>query len=244
MSIDKPSTLRIEESAKRIRVILNGETVADSVHTKLLFEPGHFPVIYFPLADVQGRFLERTAHTTHCPHKGDASYWTLDVAGTRRENAVWGYETPKAGAEAIAGHVSFYWDKVDAWFEEDQPLLGHARSPYHRIDTLRSSRRVVVRLNGQVVADTTGAVFLYETGMPTRYYIPRADVRQDLLGPSETWSLCPYKGRAAYHSAPGPDGKAQDVAWYYPDPWPEVGLIRDAIAFYPERVEAIEVADH
>lgn len=234
--------IRVEDQSKRYRVLFNGETIADSVRTKLLFEKPYHPVIYFPFEDLKQEFLQATAHSTHCPWKGDASYWSLAVGGKAAENAVWAYKTPRAGCEAIAGHASFIWKSVDGWLEEDSPLLGHARNPYSRIDTLRSSRRVVVKAKGQVVADTTRAVFLYETGLPARYYIPLADCRMDLLSKSDTWSVCPYKGRAAYYSATLEGDEVKDIAWYYPEPWPEVALIQDHLAFYPERVEAIEVA--
>lgn len=238
-----PTIIRVEDCPKRIRVLLGGVAVVDTLKAKLLFEGRYFPVFYFPLDAIDPALLSRTDRTTHCPHKGDASYWTLSAGGEVRENAVWGYETPKPGVEAIAGHVAFYWDKVDAWLEEDQPLLGHARDPYHRVDTLPSSRRVVVRLGGQVIADSTRAVFLYETNFPARYYIPPQDVRLDLLGPSDSSTLCPYKGRAGYYSAAKPDGTRQDVAWYYPEPLSETLIIKDLIAFYPDRVDSIEVAD-
>ena len=235
--------IRIEDQAKRYRVLFNGETVADSVRTKLLFEAPYHPVIYFPLEDLRREFLAETQHATHCPWKGDASYWSLKVAGKSAENAVWSYRTPLPQCSAIANHASFIWKSVDGWLEEDSPLLGHARNPYTRIDTLRSSRRVVVRAQGEALADSSHAVFLFETGLPARYYIPLVDCRMDLLTKSDSWTVCPYKGRAAYYSARLPGGEVKDIAWYYPEPWPEVALIRDHIAFYPERVDSIEVAD-
>ncbi|HKY93989.1 MAG TPA: DUF427 domain-containing protein [Kiloniellales bacterium] len=235
--------LRVEDQAKRYRVTFGGETIADSVRTKLLFEGKYHPVIYFPLADVRQDLLTPTAHTTTCPHKGVASYWSVQVGTKAKENVVWGYKTPLPGCEGIAGHVSFYWKEVDGWLEEDTPLLGHARNPYSRIDTLRSSRRVTVKHRGEVIADTTRAVFLYETGLPARYYIPRADVKLDRLQPSELKTVCPYKGEASYFAAPLASGEVKEIAWYYKQPWPEVALIKDTVAFYPDRVDSIEVAD-
>src|SRR5690606_10117675 len=137
---------------------------ADSVNCQLLIEGRYFPVIYFPLADVRQDLLRATDHATHCPWKGDASYWTIAAGGKTAENAVWTYRQPIPQCEAIRDHVSFYWDRVDAWLEEDRPLLGHARNPYSRIDTFPASRRVVVTAGGQTLADSRRAVFLYETG--------------------------------------------------------------------------------
>lgn len=235
--------VRVESQSKRYRVLFNGQVLADSVRARLLLEKGHFPVIYFPLEDLRQEFLTPSDHSTHCPHKGDASYWSVKVGDKAKENIVWGYKAPKAGAAEIAGHVSFHWKEVDAWLEEDQPLLGHPRDPFHRIDTLPSSRRVTVQHAGKVIADTTRAVFLYETGLPTRYYIPPQDVKLDQLSRSELKSVCPYKGEASYYAAPGADGKLQEIAWYYPQTWSEVTAIKDHLAFYPERVDSIEVAD-
>lgn len=242
MNAETPVPLRVEQQSKRYRVLFNGETLADSVNTRLLFEGKYHPVIYFPLADVRQDLLTASDHTTTCPHKGVASYWSVKAGDKAKDNIVWGYKTPKAPVEGIAGHVSFYWKEVDGWLEEDMPLLGHARNPYARIDTLRSGRRVTVKHRGAVIADTTRAVFLYETGLPPRYYIPREDVRMAALGPSDLKTVCPYKGEAAYLTAPLATGEVKEIAWYYPDPWPEVALIKDTVAFYPDRVDAIEVA--
>src|SRR5690606_29542536 len=110
------------------------------------------------------------------------------------------------------------------------------------IDTLRSARRVTVRHLGEVIADTTRAIFLYETGLPPRYYIPRADVRLERLRPSELKTVCPYKGEASYYAAPLASGEVKEIAWYCQEPRPEVALIKDTLAFYPGRVDAIGVA--
>jgi len=243
MNAETPVAVRVEDQTKRYRVLFGGETIADSVRTKLLFEGKYFPVIYFPLADVRQDLLTATEHETTCPHKGVASYWSVKVGDKAKDNIVWGYKTPKDACAGIAGHVSFYWKEVDGWMEEDMPLLGHARNPYSRIDTLRSGRRVTVKHRGETIADTTRAVFLYETGMPARYYIPSEDVRMERLQPSELKTVCPYKGEASYYAAPLASGEVKEIAWYYPQPWPEVGLIKDSVAFYPDRVDAIEVAD-
>ncbi len=240
---DKTKAIRVENQAKRIRVRFGDETVADSVRTKLLFEEGHFPVIYFPFADLRRDLLVESAHRTHCPWKGDASYWSIKVGDRLAENAVWYYPTPLPACAGIEDHASFIFKAVDGWLEEDTPLYAHARNPYTRIDTLRSSRRVVVKAKGETLADTTRAVFLYETGLPARYYIPPEDCRMDLLGKSETTTVCPYKGISSYYSARLPGGEVKDIAWYYPAPWPEVSAVKDHLAFYPERVDSIEVAE-
>ena len=234
--------ITIAPHPNRVRVRFNGVVVADTDHALALAEGSHPTVLYIPRADARMSLLERSPRTSHCPHKGDASYWSVKVGDKAKDNIVWGYKTPMAGSEGIAGHVSFYWKEVDGWLEEDTPLLGHARNPYSRIDTLRSGRRVTVKHRGEVVADTTRAVFLYETGLPPRYYIPRADVRMEKFGTSELKTVCPYKGEASYLTAPLASGEVKEIAWYYTQPWPEVALIKDTVAFYPDRVDSIEVA--
>jgi uncharacterized protein (DUF427 family) len=148
----EPHTLYFEDSPRRVRVMLGGETVADSRHVKLLHETGHLPIYYFPEEDVRMDLLEATDHTTHCPFKGDASYWSVRVGDSVAENAVWGYREPIDSAPPLDGHVAFYWDAMDHWYEEDEEVFVHPRDPYHRVDTLSSSRHVKVSLNGEVVA--------------------------------------------------------------------------------------------
>ncbi len=233
--------LAFEPSAKRVRVIANGKTVADSLCAGLMLETGHMPVYYFPREDVRIDLLERSAHRTHCPYKGDASYWNLGVGGRRTENAVWSYEEPFAEMAQIKGWLAFYWNKVDHWFEEDEEIFGHPRDPHHRVDLRPSSRRVRVVFGGETVAETRRGVFLFETGLPTRYYIPPEDVRMALLEPSSTHSICPYKGTASYWSLRVGERRAENAVWSYPDPLPECPRIKGYLCFYPEKVDRLEV---
>jgi uncharacterized protein (DUF427 family) len=225
--------LYFEPTPKRIRVEFGGETIADSTGVHLLFETRLLPVYYFPVADVREDLLRRTDHTTHCPVKGDAAYWTVAAGGRTAENAVWGYPDPIA--PWLTGYVAFYWDAMDAWYEEDERVHGHPHDPYSRIDVLRGSRHVTVRSRGTVLAASDRPMVLFETGLPVRYYLPREDVRLDLLQPSETRTWCAYKGEARYWSYDG-----VDVAWAYEAPLHDAERVRDMICFYVERVD-IEV---
>lgn len=155
---------------------------------------------------------------------------------------MWSYETPIESVTEIAGYVAFYWNRVDAWYEEDEEIFGHPADPYHRVDVRSSNRSVRVVLGEEVVAESTRAQFLFETGLPTRYYLPEQDVRMDLLVPSETKSVCPYKGNAIYWSARIGSKAFEDVAWSYPKPLPECPKIRGLISFFNERVDEIQVA--
>lgn len=233
--------IRLEPRDRRVRVTFNGTTIADTTRALLLLERGHLPVYYFPRADVRMDCLHRTAHGTFCPYKGEASYWSVEVGDRVAENAVWGYERPLEGVAAIQDHVAFYWNRMDRWHEEDEEVFGHPRDPYHRVDVLASSRPVRVLLGGETVAETRRARFLFETGLPTRYYIPPEDVRTELLLPTETGSVCPYKGRARYWSARISGKLYEDVVWAYEDPLPDCPKIKGLMCFYDERVDRILV---
>jgi uncharacterized protein (DUF427 family) len=238
--IARPRTDRVvhvEPTPKRVRAMFAGETVADSRRTLILFEAGHLPVYYFPLDDVREDLLEPTETATHCPRKGDASYASIRVGDRVAEDAAWRYPEPIDDCPDISGHVAFYWNAMDTWWEEDDQVFKHARDPYHRVDVLRSSRHVRVELDGTVVADTHRPLMLIETGLPVRWYVPRGDVRFDLLAPTDTQSTCPYKGVASYFTATIGDAVYEDVAWSYVTPIPECPKVEQAVCFFNERVD-------
>ena len=236
---DKPDHfVEFAHSPKRIRVMFGGETIADSTNALILHERNHVPVYYFPRANVAMDRLSRTDHFTHCPFKGDASYYTVSVGGQTAENAVWSYEHPFDECEGIGEYLAFYWNKMDHWYEEGEEVFVHARSPRVRVDILDSSREVRVELGGITVAQTTRARFLFETGLPTRYYIPRDDVIGELL-PSDLQTRCPYKGTASYHHVRVGAKVFDNIVWRYPDPVHESARIKDYLCFYNEKVDAI-----
>ena len=230
-----------EPTPRWVRVMLAGQVLADSKRAMLLLEAGYLPVYYFPQADVQMHLLIPIDQRTHCPCKGDASYWSVEVGDRVVKNAAWSYLQPLEAVYSIKGHLAFDWDKMDAWFEEDEEVYVHARDPYRRVDALRSSRQVKVVIAGETVAESKRPCLLFETGLPTRYYIPKVDVRMDLLTPSDTTSRCPYKGQARYYSAKIGDKLVKDIAWYYPYPVPECPRIENLVCFYNERVDELYV---
>jgi len=231
----------LEPSPRRVRVAFNGETIADSANAHLLFETRHLPVYYFPRSDVRLDLMVPTDHHTFCPYKGTASYWTIRVGDRSAENAVWAYSDPYDEVAGLGDFVAFYWDRVDHWYEEDEEIFVHPRDPYKRIDVVGSSRPVRVILGGETVAETQRARFLFETRLPTRYYIPEEDVRMDLLVPSDKASACPYKGKARYWSARIGDEIFPDIVWSYPEPIPECPKIKGLLCFFNEQVDAILV---
>ena len=137
----------------------------------------------------------------------------------------------ECGDPELAGHVLVDWNGPDRWLEEDEEVVGHPRDPFHRIDILQSSRHVVVELDGQAYAESRRPVLLFETGLPVRAYLPREDVRLDLLEPSDGRTTCAYKGHASYFSAPD----HPNIAWTYEEPLREAERVRGLIAFFDER---------
>src|ERR671924_372085 len=112
--------LYLEPTPKRVRVVVGGETVADSKHAMLLHEAGHQPVYYFPPEDVRADLLEPSDRHTRCPKKGEASYHTIRVGDHVVENGAWYYPEPLEGAEPIRSLIAFYWDRMEQWYEEDE----------------------------------------------------------------------------------------------------------------------------
>ncbi len=230
--------LILEPCAKRVRVYLGGELVADSVRTCLLHERGHLPVYYFPWDDIHTQLLSESDHSTHCPRKGRARYWSVRARDLVAENALWNYPEPIDGCPDISGLAAFYWNRMDAWFEEDEQVFVHPRDPHTRIDVLESSRHVQIRVGGQLIAESRRPVLLFETGLPASYYLPKPDVHMDLLLPSATVTACPYKGRTSmYWTVEAGGVRIEDAAWCYQYPLPEVAKIAGRICFYDEKVE-------
>ena len=127
----------------------------------------------------------------------------------------------------------------DEWFEEDERIVGHPRDPFKRIDVRSSSRHVRIELDGQVLAESFRPMLLFETGLPTRYYLPREDVRMDLLRPTSTRTWCAYKGEATYWSLDLGDRTLEDLVWTYEAPLSDAGAVIDRVAFFNERVDIV-----
>lgn len=227
--------VHVSESPRRVRVIFNGETIADSKHPKLLRESDVLPIYYFPPTDVRADFFRPTAHQSACPYKGIASYWTVAIGAKRAENAAWSYQAPMAEAVEIAGYFAFEWNPMDKWMEEDEEIFVHARDPYKRVDVLQSSRHIRVIIDGEVIADSRSPRLLFETNHPVRYYLPPEDVRLNCLIPSATQSRCPYKGVASYWSVKIGSRLYEDMVWGYMDPIAECPKIKGLLCFFHER---------
>jgi uncharacterized protein (DUF427 family) len=166
-------------------------------------------------------------------HSTEGEMVDVHAAGQRRPGAGFRPADPD-----LAGLVILDFGAFDAWYEEDEQNVGHPRDPFHRIDVLPSSRQVRLELDGQVLAVTSRPVLLFETMLPTRYYLPRADVAAELV-PSLTRTWCAYKGQASYFSASVGGQLVSDIAWSYPDPQHDAARVRDLIAFFDERIDVI-----
>lgn len=225
----------VEPTLRRIRVRLGNEFVADSSRAQLLVQygPRGLPTYYLPFEDVRWDSLVDES-------KGPEGQrvWTVQTPHARAEAAAWTHEDTAGPAAALADHVTFSWRQLE-WYEEDERVVVHARDPHKRVDTLRSSRHVEVFVAGERVADSIRPLLLFETFLPTRYYLPFEDVRTDLLTASDTFTICPYKGQARYWSIRIGDTLVPDAAWSYPDPIPENPKIRDLLCFFNEKVDLV-----
>ncbi len=225
--------VRVEPSAKRVRVMLGGEVVADTTEPLLVWEVPYYPTYYLPEADVKTDLLVATGETRKSPSRGEATQYVVKAGNS--EGAAYAYHDPKI--PELEGHYAFVWKTMDHWFEEDEEVYVHPRDPYSRIDILPSSRRVRVEIGGVTVADTTNASFLYETGLPTRYYVPKTDVRMNLLTPTDLATGCPYKGTACYWNVTIDSEAYENIVWGYDTPLPESQKIAGLVSFYNEKVD-------
>ena len=222
-----------EPLRRRMRVRFGGEWVADSEDVVLLHEPGHYPVAFFPLADVGDGVLAPENRTTAHRELGPTEWYTVQAGGERARRAAWRHTGLPDHAAVLRDRVAFAWRAMDAFYEEDERVVGHAADPYHRSDIRRTSRHLVVRDGDRVVADTRRPLVLYESGFAPRWYVPRDDVDPAALTPAEGQTFCPYKGLASYYDI-GQRGRA---AWSYLEAWPEVARVSGFVSFEPDRVD-------
>ena len=229
--------LLFEPDARRLRAYVGDRLVLDTRRAHLLHETGIAPVVYAPLEDFDETLLERTATTSHCPFKGDASYWSLRVGAELREDAIWGYEAPLEQAPWLRGFAALYPGKADRWLVEDEPVAGGLRDPYHRVDVHTSSRAVRVTAAGELIAESAHPTLVFETSLPVRAYLPRGDVVAGHLRPSDTTSTDPYIGDAIYWHVHAGGELLRDAAHSYELPRAEAMKIAGLVCFTGEGVE-------
>jgi uncharacterized protein (DUF427 family) len=231
----------VERGAKRVRTYLSGQVVADTTEPLLVWETPYYPTYYFPAGDVRAELVP-TGQVDHSPSRGDAERFHVRVGvGSAQVEALDACHIVQSSSiDALRGHCRIDWAAMDAWFEEDEQIFTHPRDPHRRVDILHSSRRVQVRVADLVLVDTNHVAALFETGLPTRWYFHKVDVRMDVLVPSQTITHCPYKGQAEYYSLRSGPYSVNDLAWTYMTPLPESQKIAGLIAFMPsDRVQVL-----
>ncbi len=229
---------RAEPTPRWIRVRAGDTPVADSKRALLLawYGPGRLPTYCLPGDDVRTELLRPSGAPSGEPFLLDHDVHVGDVV---LERAARLFREPPEPLAALDGHWTFTWDAGLSWFEEALEVHVHARDPHKRVDVLPSERHVRVELGGDLVAESRRPHALFETHLPTRWYLPFDDVRQELLLPSDTMSRCPYKGTARYWSVRTGGALHRDLAWSYPEPVVECPCITGLVAFFNERVDLI-----
>lgn len=240
MSDYPPSLPQVNQTApvpRRIRAVLNRRVVLDTTSALYVWEWEHYPQYYIPIGDVDPAVLVDEQHEQKLS-RGTARRYGLAVGGVSRSAALRLY-----GSDArfgLAGRARFEWDALDAWYEEDEQVFVHPRDPYTRVDAVRSTRPVRVELDGTVLAESASPVLVFETGLPTRYYLNRTEVDFTCLAATDTVTACPYKGTTSGYWAAQAGGTTHpDVAWSYDFPTRHLLPIAGMIAFYNEKVDIL-----
>jgi uncharacterized protein (DUF427 family) len=229
-----PTEIRIDRTAKRIRVFFAGKLMVDSVSAHLGYATGRHPEYLIPVADIN--WAKVAVDDGELVESSLGSYSTIRTEGGGREIGRRYTDGPAAGL------ASFDFDSMDAWFEEDEQIWFHARDPFRRVDVIESSRLVEVTVNGQVVARSQSPRLVTETGLPERWYIPRIDVDWTQMTSSATTSGCQYKGVANWwHLCQDGSDQLADVVWGYERPVPEASKLAGLVSFYAEHA-AVETS--
>jgi len=225
----------VEPVPRRVRAVLDGRVVIDTTAARYVWEWPYYPQYYLPIDDVTPDVLVDEGHEEHL-RRGTAMRLGLRAAGGVRPGVAHHYVS--SDIEGITGTVRVDWAAMDAWFEEDEEVFVHPRNPYTRVDALRSGREVVVELEGRMLARSSRPVLVFETGLPTRYYLDRLDVDFAHLVPSDTVTACPYKGTTSAYWSVDVGGRLEpDLAWAYDFPTRQLLPIAGLVAFYNEKVD-------
>lgn len=224
--------LYAEPLRRRMRVRFGGAWIADSEDVVVLFEPGRYSVAYFREADISPDALERTEHTTRHRDLGATAWYTVKGGGQGAQRGAWQHIDLADHAKMLQGRVAFAWRATDAFYEEDERIVGHAADSYHRIEIRQASRNLVVRHGDRVIADTARPLVLFESGFAPRWYVDRADVDQSALTSVELQTFCPYKGLCSYYDI----GDVTKAAWSYREAYTEVSRISGFVSFEPDIV--------
>ena len=225
----------VEPVPRRLRGVLNGVTIFDTTRALYVWEWPKYPHYYIPSDDVDPEVVVDEGQPERL-RRGSARRYGLRVGEIAKKGVAHLFAGDQI--ESLAGMMRIDWAALDAWYEEDERVFVHPRDPYTRVDAVRSTRRVRIELDGVVLAESPSPVMVFETGLPTRYYLDRTDVHFERLQPSTTVSSCPYKGQTTgYWSFVADEKVHEDVAWSYDFPTAPVQPIAGLIAFYNEQVD-------
>ncbi len=235
-----PHSTEFGPSPRWVRVYFNTQLLADSKRMMLLREANSLPLYYFPKQDVQMDYLQPSDRTARSDRKGDGVFWHVQVGEKIAKDAAFTFRNPSGNGPELKDYVAFMWDKMDAWFEENEEVFVYARDPYKRVDVSQSSRHIKVVLDGVTVGETTRPTLLFEPGLPTRYYMPKHDTRMDLLERTNVVTRCPYKGEANLYSIKIGDKRHEGIAWIYRYPTLVCSKIQGLVGFLDEKVDVYE----
>ncbi|KAK7607635.1 hypothetical protein BKA81DRAFT_112807 [Phyllosticta paracitricarpa] len=228
-------------SSRRIRILLNGTYIADTTQALYVWEHDRFPQYYVPLSSFKKDSWTKTESIDN-----DAASLLRITAGNQSTERVIAFSTSldKDGDKsdlihALRGLVRVEFSSVDQWYEEDTPIYVHPKDPFKRVDIVHSTRPICVLVDGVQVAAATSSQHLFETTLPTRFYLPPTAVDAALLRPSNLVTRCPYKGDAEYYDVVvgGGERVLRDVVWYYKHPTLECSPIAGHLCFYNEKVD-------
>jgi uncharacterized protein (DUF427 family) len=239
--------LRYEPTAKRVRAKLGEHTVADTTAALLVWEPRRVvPCYAVPDDDLRAELRPSSAtvpegvaditllHMGHpfAMHSSEGDALDVVVAERTLQGAAFRSADPD-----LAGYVVLEFEAFD-WFEEEEPIMAHPRDPFHRVDILSSSRHVRIELDGALLAETSRPILVFETGLPTRFYIPPEDVVAELR-PTDKRTFCAYKGEASYRALTVGGEERDDLVWGYEQPLRQAAEIAGRVAFFDEKVDVI-----
>ncbi len=220
---------------RRIRAVVAGRTILDTTGARYVWEHPRYPQYYIPVADIDPAVLVDEEHQRNLS-RGTARRFGVQVGDVSRSHALRVYQDD--AIMGVAGMARFEWGSIDAWYEEDERVFVHPRDPYTRVDAIRSTRPLEIRLGGVLLAESASTVMVFETGLPTRYYVDPMDVDHSHLRPSDTVTECPYKGTTSgYWTAQVGEATVPDVAWTYAFPTRALQPIAGLVAFYNEKVD-------
>jgi uncharacterized protein (DUF427 family) len=222
-----------EPLRRRMRAMYAGEWIAQSDDVVLLHEPGRYPVAYFPREDIRPDMLTPGDRVTEHPELGATAWYGVRHGDHETSRGAWEHTALPAHASILADRLAFAWHAMDAFYEEDERILGHAADAYHRIDIRQTTRDLTVHAEDRLIAQTHRARVLYESGFAPRWYVPRADVDAAALEPVARQTFCPYKGLCSYFDI----GGARRAAWSYEDAWPEAGRVSGLVSFEPDLID-------